>query len=92
MRPLHTEIINICLIGTIIGFESDVYVALEAEGNVLICIQVLNKIDSGHVHEANDSVNLVILSANRTASKIIPIIIITSESRTHMLTAYVHVL
>ena len=58
----------VCL-GTIIGFESDVYVSLEAEGSVLICIQVLNQIDSGHIHEANDSVYLVILSANRTASK-----------------------
>lgn len=67
MRSLHTEMI-ICL-GTIIGFESDLHVTLEAEGSVLICIQVLNQIDSGHIHEANDSANLVILSTNRTASK-----------------------
>ena len=79
MRSLHTEMI-ICL-GTVIGFESDVYVTLEAEGSVLICIQILNQIDGGHIHKANDSVNLVILSTNRTASK--------TESRTCMLTAYV---
>lgn len=58
------------IIGTIIGFESGTYIALEEEGSVLICIQVLNQIDSGHFHQANDSINLVILSTNGTASKL----------------------
>ena len=58
------------IIGTIIDFESGTYIALEEEGSVLICIQVLNQIDSGHFHQANDSINLVILSTNGTASKL----------------------
>ncbi len=55
-------------LGTIIGFESGTHVALEAEGSVLICLQVLNEI-GGHSHQTNDSVNLIILSSNISASK-----------------------
>ena len=58
----------LCSLGTIIGFESGTYIALEAEESVLVCLQVLNEID-GHFHQANDSVNLIILSANMSASK-----------------------
>ena len=65
---IYIHLSHLCSLGTIVGFESGTYVALEAEESVLVCLQVLNEIN-GHTHQANDSVNLVILSANMSASK-----------------------
>ena len=68
-RMLYSLDVIIFTLATIIGFKSDTYVALEAEGSVLICLQVLNQINSGHSHQANNSIKLIVLSTNRTASK-----------------------
>ena len=56
-----------CLnLASIIGFETDNYVALEGEESVLVCLQVLNQINS---HQTDYSISLIVLSINKTASK-----------------------